>query len=42
MPHTYEYPRPALTVDCIVFGLDAQQELKVMLIQRNISPFQGK
>ncbi len=42
MPHTYEYPRPALTVDCIVFGLDAQQELKVMLIQRNIPPFQGQ
>ena len=42
MPHTYEYSRPALTVDCIVFGLDAQQELKVMLIQRNIPPFQGK
>ena len=42
MPHTYEYSRPALTVDCIVFGLDAQKELKVMLIQRNISPFQGK
>ena len=42
MPHNYEYPRPALTVDCIVFGLDAQQELKVMLIQRNIPPFQGK
>ncbi|GBO55613.1 nudix-related transcriptional regulator NrtR [Pseudanabaena sp. lw0831] len=42
MPHTYEYPRPALTVDCIVFGLDAQQELKVMLIQRDIPPFQGQ
>jgi 8-oxo-dGTP diphosphatase len=40
--HTYKYPRPALTVDCIVFGLDAQQELKVMLIQRDISPFQGQ
>ncbi|PZO41509.1 MAG: NUDIX hydrolase [Pseudanabaena frigida] len=40
--HTYEYPRPALTVDCIVFGLDAQQELKVMLIQRDIPPFQGQ
>jgi len=39
--HTYKYPRPALTVDCIVFGLDAQQELKVMLIQRDISPFEG-
>ena len=42
MPHVYEYPRPALTIDCIVFGLDAQQELKVMLIQRDIPPFQGK
>lgn len=39
--YNYEYPRPALTVDCIVFGLDAQQELKVMLIQRDIPPFKG-
>ncbi len=42
MSYTYEYPRPALTVDCIVFGLDAQQDLKVMLIQRDIPPFQGQ
>jgi len=41
MPHTYKYPRPALTVDCVVFGLDQQHRLKVMLIQRNIPPFQG-
>lgn len=41
MPYTYKYPRPALTVDCVVFGLDQQHRLKVMLIQRNISPFQG-
>ena len=41
MPHTYEYPRAALTVDCIVFGLD-EQELKVMLIQRALPPFEGK
>jgi 8-oxo-dGTP diphosphatase len=40
--YTYNYPRPALTVDCIVFGLDAQQELKVMLIQRDIPPFEGQ
>jgi len=33
MSYTYEYPRAALTVDCVVFGLD-EQELKVMLIQR--------
>jgi 8-oxo-dGTP diphosphatase len=41
MPHTYKYPRPALTVDCVVFGLDRQHTLKVMLIQRNLPPFQG-
>jgi 8-oxo-dGTP diphosphatase len=41
IPHTYEHPRPALTVDCVVFGLD-EQELKVMLIQRALAPFEGK
>ena len=40
--YNYEYPRPALTVDCIIFGLDAQQELKVMLSQRDIPPFKGQ
>ncbi len=42
MPYTYEYPKPALTVDCVVFGYDDEQELKVMLIQRDIPPFQGE
>lgn len=41
MPYTYKHPRPALTVDCVVFGLDQQNSLKVMLIQRNLPPFQG-
>ena len=41
MPHTYEYPRAALTVDCVVFGFD-EAELKVLLIQRGLSPFKGK
>ncbi len=41
IPHAYEYPRGALTVDCVVFGLD-DQELKVMLIQRGVAPFKGK
>lgn len=39
--HTYEYPRPALTVDCVVFGLD-ENDLKVLLIERGIEPFAGK
>src|SRR3954470_3435357 len=41
MPHTYEYPRPALTVDAVVFGFDAG-ELKLLLIRRGLAPFKGK
>lgn len=39
---TYDYPRPALTVDGVVFGLDLQQSgLMVMLVQRGEPPFEG-
>lgn len=41
MSFTYEYARPALTTDCVVFGLD-DDDLKVLLIQRGIEPFKGK
>jgi 8-oxo-dGTP diphosphatase len=41
MPYTYEYPRAALTVDCVVFGLD-EGDLKVLLIQRDLKPFEGR
>ena len=43
MPFTYEYPRPSLTVDCVVFGLDGlnDDDLKVLLIQRAHDPFAG-
>jgi 8-oxo-dGTP diphosphatase len=41
MSYTYEYPRPALTVDCVVFGLD-EDELEVMLIRRALEPFAGR
>ena len=40
MPHVYEYPRAALTVDCVVFGLD-DEDVKVLLIQRDLAPFAG-
>ncbi len=40
MPYSYETPRGALTVDCVVFGLD-DVELKVMLIQRGQEPYLG-
>jgi 8-oxo-dGTP diphosphatase len=39
MSFTYEYARPAVTVDCVVFGLD-EHDLKVLLIQRKLAPFQ--
>lgn len=42
MAHCYEFPRPAITVDCVVFGLDKQHILKVLLIQRNLPPFKGQ
>ncbi len=38
MPFTYAYPRPALTVDCVVFGFD-EGALKILLIRRGIEPF---
>jgi 8-oxo-dGTP diphosphatase len=41
MSFTYEYPRAALTVDCVVFGFD-ETELKVLLVQRGLAPFKGK
>ncbi|MGC4013118.1 MAG: NUDIX domain-containing protein [Luteolibacter sp.] len=40
MAHTYEYPRPALTVDCVVFGFDGEG-LQLLLIRRGIEPFLG-
>ncbi len=40
MPYTYKYPRAALTVDCVVFGLD-DEDLKVLLIERGGKPFVG-
>src|SRR5437867_7242185 len=40
MGHYYKYPRPALTVDCVVFGFD-EGELKVLLIERGLEPFKG-
>lgn len=39
--YTYDYPRPAVTVDCVVFGYD-EEDLKVLLIQRDVDPYEGK
>ncbi len=41
MAFTYAHPRPAITVDGVVFGLD-DSGLKVLLIQRGLEPFAGR
>ena len=40
MTYSYEYPRPAVTVDCVTFGL-GKDELQVLLVQRGEEPFKG-
>ncbi|HEU4506875.1 MAG TPA: NUDIX domain-containing protein [Pyrinomonadaceae bacterium] len=42
MAYKYEFERPGLTVDCVIFGLDLDEEtLRVMLIQRDVEPYEG-
>ena len=40
MSYTYEYPRPAVTADCVV--ITRENEPKVLLIQRGNEPFKGQ
>ena len=41
MTHSYPFARPALTVDIVVFALD-DEDLQVMLIERDLEPFAGQ
>jgi 8-oxo-dGTP diphosphatase len=41
MSFSYEYPRPAVTVDTVVFGYQ-EQALWLLLIERGIQPFKGE
>ena len=36
----YDYPHPAVTADCVVFGFDGR-DLKVLLIERGFEPCKG-
>lgn len=38
--YSYEFPRPALAVDCVVFSI-FENGLKLLLIERGEPPFQG-
>ncbi len=40
MPYTYEYPRPAVTVDVVIFTIRAG-ELALLMIRRGGTPFKG-
>jgi 8-oxo-dGTP diphosphatase len=37
---TYEYPRPSVTVDCVVFCQESD-DLQVLLIERKFPPYVG-
>jgi 8-oxo-dGTP diphosphatase len=39
MSYTYQYPRPAITVDCLIFR--KEPELELLLIQRKFPPFEN-
>ena len=38
--YCYQYPHPAVTTDCVIFGFDGTK-LRVLLIERGIDPFKG-
>lgn len=38
--YTYDYPRAAVTTDCVVFGFDGH-DLNILLIQRGQDPYKG-
>lgn len=42
MSYTYEYPRPAVTTDAVVFKLTEEENLHILLIQRKNEPFKGQ
>lgn len=41
MGYTYDFPRPAVTVDNLIFTFE-NRELKILLIQRRNEPFSGE
>lgn len=42
MPYTYQYPRPALTVDCVIIAHPQEQPAQLLLIKRQNDPFKDK
>ncbi len=41
LKYHYQYPHPAVTTDCVIFGFDGTR-LNVLLIERGIEPYKGR
>lgn len=41
LPYCYEFPRPSVTVDAVVFGVEGRA-LNVLMIKRALAPFRGR
>ncbi len=41
MPYTYEFPRPAVTADAVIFKKNDDGVTEVLLIERKAPPFRG-
>ena len=39
--HCYDYPRPAVSADCVLFGFNGA-DLSILLVERGKEPFKGK
>lgn len=40
--YEYDYPRPSVTTDCVIFGYDVKEGLSVLLVERGEEPFAGQ
>ncbi|MDE6578864.1 MAG: NUDIX hydrolase [Muribaculaceae bacterium] len=38
--YTYNYPRPSVATDCVIFGFDGEK-LNLLLVERGAAPFMG-
>ncbi len=41
MSYNYDFPKPSVCVDCVIFGYEPGNPLKVLLIKRANEPFAG-
>ena len=41
MSYTYRFPRPAVSCDCVVFRLNPNGKLELLLVQRGNPPYAG-